>query len=377
MILGQPKATIGRWILLWMIAGYLSLCIWLFFAYAKPSFLGGNHLKIGADSATYLAVAGVIPDSSINTAEVQLVSISGNLLGPVAIARLIPSLLGIALFDLALFVACLWIANSLPGVKLGYFFWAVALNPLTTPSLLTLNKEILSFFSIMLLMLYISREPRSRILLAGALFAALMARWEQAIITVFFLLLEHRKSPLRGRPLLVLALMVLAITVSYPLVVNAGVVGVASLIGMGAEGNVMPKLNDIQAHYGFPIIFGPKILLNLWGNALRPSYFWTDYLKGDFSDIQNFYAIPFHEVATFILCLIAAFKRKLSLQKASVYWMAIYVVATAATPLFQPRYQFAVYILLCLEISGFRSPILQAREKADRTSVIRLFVPNH
>ena len=88
----------------------------------KPSFLGGNNLRIGADSAIYLTVAGVIPDYSINTAELQLVSIGGNFLGPVAIARLVPSLFGIALLNLTLFLICLWIANSLPGVKLGPFF---------------------------------------------------------------------------------------------------------------------------------------------------------------------------------------------------------------------------------------------------------------
>jgi hypothetical protein len=373
--LDQPKTTIWRWLLLWIITGYVVLCLWVFFAYVEPSFLGGNHLRIGADSTTYLALAGVIPDSTISAMQTQLVSIQGNFLGPVAIAKVIPSLFGIALLNLALFVICLWIANSLPGVKLGRFFWAVILNPLTTPSLLTLNKEILSFFSIMLLMLYISKEPRSRILLMCVLVTGMMARWEQAFVTVLFLLFEHGKSPVRGRPRLLLALMVLGITFMYPFFVKLGIVGIAALIGAGAEGNVMPKFNDIQAHYGFPIIFAPKVFLNLWGEVLRPSYFWTDYLKGDFSDLQNFFAIPFHCVAMFVVCWIAAFRRKLSIRKASIYWMAIYLIATAATPLFQPRYQFAVYIILCLEISGFQSPLLQTRIRTDRTRAVRHLSP--
>jgi hypothetical protein len=359
----QPKATIWRWLLLWSITVYVILCLWLFVAYVKPSFLGGNNLRIGADSAIYLTVAGVIPDYSINTAELQLVSIGGNFLGPVAIARLVPSLFGIALLNLTLFLICLWIANSLPGVKLGPFFWAIVLNPLTTPSLLTLNKEILSFFSIMLLMFYICREPRSRILLMCVLLSAIMARWEQASVTILFLVLEHHKSPFRGRPRLVLASMVLGITIIYPLAVKTGLEGIASLIAVAAGGNFMPKLNEIQAHYGFPIIFGPKILLNLWGEVLRPSYFWTDYLNNDFSDIQNSFAIPFHCVAMFVVCLIALFKRKINLRKASIYWSAIYLLATAATPLFQPRYQFAIYVVLCLEISGFNSPLLKTEKE--------------
>jgi hypothetical protein len=375
--LDQPKATIWRWILLWTIGGYVGLCLWLFFAYVEPSFVGDNHLRIGADSASYLAAAGVISDNTINVAQMRLLSIQGNFLGPVAIARLIPSLFGIAILNLIIFMICLWIADSLPGVKLGRFFWAVILNPLTTPSLLTLNKEILSFFSIMLLMLYISREPRSRILLICVLATAMMARWEQAFVTALFLLVERVKSPLRGRPRLFLFFIVLGITVIYPLCVNAGLVGVAALISAGAEGNYMSKLNDIQANYGFPFIFGAKIPLNLWGNVLRPSYFWTDYLKGDFSDIQNFFAIPFHCVAMFIVSLIAAFRRKLALQKISVYWVAIYLVTTAATPLFQPRYQFAVYIILCLEISGFDSPLLRTGNRGKSARAVRLFAPAH
>lgn len=369
MTIKQPKATIWRWFLLWTITVYIFICLCLFVAYTKPSFLDGNNLRIGADSSVYLAVAGVVPNPSINTAQMQLVSIGGNLLGPVAIARLIPSLLGITLFNLTIFLICLWIADSLPGVKLGRFFWIIILNPLTTPSLLTLNKEILSFLAVMVLMLYICQRPRSRTLLILVLLTAIMARWEQALVTVLFLLFEHRKSIFRGRPRLILILMVLAITVIYPLAVNAGLQGIASLINVAAGGNFMPALNDIQAHYGFPLIFAPKILLNLWGEVLRPSYFLTDYWNSDFTDIQNSFAIPFHCVAMFIVSMIAFFKKRLSLRKASIYWSAIYLLFTAATPLFQPRYQFAIYVLLCLEISGFNSPLLSTEK--EQSGIVR------
>ena len=367
----QPKATIWRWILLWFIVSYLVLCLWLFFAYVRPSFLGGNSLRIGADSAVYLAITEVVPNDTIRLAQSPLVSIGGNFLGPIAIAKLIPSIFGIAILNLAFFLICLCIADSLPGVQLGAFFWAIVLNPLTTPSLLTLNKEILSFLSVMLLMLYISREPRSRVLLICVLLTAIMARWEQALVTVLFLLVEHRKSPFRGRPRLVLALMVVGITVIYPLAFNAGLEGLMSLLVVSARGNFMPTLNEIQAHYGFPLIFAPKIILNLWGEVLRPTYFFTDYLKNDFSDIQNSFAIPFHCVAMFVVSLVALFKKKLSLQKAPIYWSAIYLLATAATPVFQPRYQFAVYAVLCLEISGFNSPLVSTAKRTVKLPALR------
>ena len=357
MLIRLPRATIWRWLLLSLITSYFVLCLCLFFVFVKPSFLGGNHLRIGADSNTYLAVAGVITDNSINAAELKLVSFSGNFLGPVMIAKLVPSLFGIAMLDLLMFAACLWLANGLPGVRLGIFFWAIVLNPLTTPSLLTLNKEIISFLSVMLLMRYISNERHSWLLLLAVLFTAIMARWEQAVVTACFLVVESRWSPLRGRPLLTIMFVIAGITLAYPFLVNTAIVNIAELIGAGAEGNIMPRLNALQAHYGFPLIVAPKILLNLWGEVLRPSYFWTDYLKGDFSDIQNFIAIPFDCVATFVVSVIAVLRGRVTLRKQSIYWMTIYLVATAATPLFQPRYQFAVYVILCLEISGFSVPL--------------------
>jgi len=366
-ILRQP---IGRWLLVWVIAGYIVLCFALFFLYVKPSFLGANHLRIGADSYTYLVMAGVLHDGA-DLKNVALVTLSGNFLGPVLIARLIPSLTGIACLNLTLFLIGLWIADALPGVKTGLFFFAMILNPLTTPSLLTLNKEILAFFSVMLLLRYVSSTNRSRLLLVAVLLTSMMAIWEQTLVTVFFLAVEHKRSPLRGRHWLTLFFMIACITVLYPILVSTATVDMASLISM-ASGTIMPRLNEIQAHYGFALIVIPKILVNMWGMVLRPSYFWTDYLHGDFADLQNYVAIPFHTVSMFIVSMIAVGRRKLDIRKQSVFWMAIYLVATAATPLFQPRYQFPVYVVLCLEICGFAEPLSHpAREVSPKFLSIR------
>jgi uncharacterized membrane protein YiaA len=339
-----------------------------------PSFLGGNNLRVGADSDTYLNIAGVLHDYNVDFDSVPLVmlfSAGGNYLGPVLIARAIPSLAGIACFNLALFLIGMWIADTLPGVKTGWFFVAMVLNPLTTPSLLTLNKEVLAFFSIMLFIRYISDVDRSRLLLFAVLLISVMARWEQAMVTVIFLVLECRWSPLRGRHWKTLILITSGITLLYPLLINSNVVGSDVLLGMvsAAEGNVLPVLNNIQAHYGFALIVIPRMLINMWGRVLSPSLFVTEYLNSDFADIQNSFAIPFHCVAMFVVSIVALFRKKLDIRKQSIYWMAIYLLLSAATPFFQPRYQYPVYVILCLEICGFVSPLSDSRVRA--TSGIR------
>jgi hypothetical protein len=351
------RHTIWRWILLWAIVAYFVLCYALFVSYVEPSFIGGNNLRIGADSAIYLAVAGVVRSNSIDPNAFPLLSFGGNFLGPVLIAKLIPSLAGIAILNLTFFGICLWTADTLPGVKTGWFFWLMILNPLTTPSLLTLNKEILSILAVVLFLKYVSADIRSKRLLAVVIVTAILARWEQALVTILFLLLEHRKSPLRGRRWLCLSIMIISITIIYPFLVNTTLVNMASLLSVNENGALMPRLNEVQAHYGFPLIVLAKILLNLWGEVLRPNYFWTAYLKVDFTDIQNSIAIPLDCVATFFVSVAALVSRKLNIRKDSVYWIAIYSVATAATPLFQPRYQYAVYAILCLEVCGLQMPV--------------------
>src|SRR5271166_4755137 len=108
-ILRQP---IWRWLLVWFIACYIVLCLTLFVLYVRPSLLGANHLRIGADSNTYLVMAGVLHDGS-DLKDAALVTFSGNFLGPVLIARMIPSLTGIACLNLTLFLIGLWIADAL------------------------------------------------------------------------------------------------------------------------------------------------------------------------------------------------------------------------------------------------------------------------
>src|ERR1035438_2584144 len=102
MHIGLPSPTIWRWLLLWTITCYVTLCLVLFALYVKPSFLGQNDLRIGADSYTYLVTAGVLHDSAIASDTFPLVSFGANFLGPVLVARLIPSLAGIALLNLTI-----------------------------------------------------------------------------------------------------------------------------------------------------------------------------------------------------------------------------------------------------------------------------------
>jgi len=317
----------------------------------------------------YLSVAGIVQSSNASfPSEDSSISFDSNFLGLVLIAKLLGSLAAITLFNFALFFWGLRCAASLPGVRLGPFFFLLILNPTTTPALLTLNKEIFTFISVVLLVKYISATKRSKLDLFVLLLVSIVPRWEQFFVVAIFLLFEAKHSPLRDKHKTVLVLMTAGITIGYPLLLKTNIMSLATA-RLLLEGQMMPRLNEIQAAYGFPLVVIPKAFLNLFGELLRPSFFWTDYLKGDFNDIQNSFVYPLHCLCMFIVCVVAMLRGKLDLRKKSIYWASMYILVSAVAPIMEPRYQYPIYVLLCLEVSGLISPRVQARVKMSDAKV--------
>jgi hypothetical protein len=336
-----------------MIAVYLLVCWCLFFLYVQPSFTGENNLRIGADSQVYLDIAGFVGSNKGTSQEdVALVTLSGNLLGPVLVATLLQSLWGIALFNTLLFVLSLWVASHLPGVRLGPFFCLLVLDPTLIPALLTLNKEILSLLGVILFVRYVTSERKTLLQLLLLLSVSLLARWEQAAVTGVVLALSSQRSPLKHRPKFVIVALILIVTMAYPVLVRSGIADIAHMIAFAGEGSTGPILNNIQASYGFPLVIIPKVMINLFGHLLSPRLFISDFFVQDPGDIQIYFVLPLHCLAMFLIVVVAAAKKKLTLKKPTIYWCAIYQVVTAVSPVLQTRYQYPVYVILCLELSG-------------------------
>ena len=349
-----PKATFGRWILLFGIGCYLCACAVFFESVVKPSLEHGDRFHVGADSAGYLDVAGFNPSGrwvpmSTGTA---LVTVGGNYLGPVLEARVTKSLEGIALVNIGLFLTALYCASKLPGVSLECLVFLLLMDPTLTFALLTANKEIFALLGAVLFVHYVSTNKRSVISLVILIAVSLLARWEQAFVTIVALCFESEASPLRGRRKLALLLTALTITFTYPLIVRTGLVDLSGMIDFASAGNLGPKLNAVQASFGFLLILVPKVLLNLFGHLLSPGMFLGDFLTGDPLDIQNYMVIPLHTLATFVVLTAIVVKHKWDLRKPTIYWCAIYLLVTAVSPVIQPRYQYSVYVILAVELSG-------------------------
>lgn len=365
-LLRLPSASLERWLLIYAINFYLLLCIALFFQFVQPSLIGGNSLRIGADSATYLDIAGFVGSSKTSALQaVELVTAEGNLLGPVLVATLAGTLWGIALINISLFVIGMCVASTLQGVRLGPFFVLLLLNPTLTPALLTVNKEIFSFLAVILFVKYVSSERRAKLHLVILLAVSLLARWEQAAVTGAILFLESRNSLFRHRPKLVLFVLVLVITVTYPIIIRTQIIDLSAMVTFAAAGSTGPILNKIQAAYGFPIVMIPKTMINLFGHLLSPGLLVSDFINGDTSDIQMYFVLPISCIMMFAVLAVAVVKKRFNLQDPVIYWCAFYWVITAVSPILQPRYQYPVYVLLCLEVSG----LVLAREEKSRRDI--------
>jgi hypothetical protein len=356
-----PSARLALWFLVCFLLLYGLACSALFVEYVNPSFHGGNDLNIGADSGTYLTAARATTDGNLGIIGVipTLISFQGQYLGPVLIAAFLGTTTRIAIFNGFLFVLGIWIASRLPNVRALPFFLLLILNPTTTASILTLNKEILAYISTILFIRYLTSQQRSKFILFLALVFALGARWEQCAIFIIFLLVKHRWSFLRKHHGATLLFMIAGITILWPILVHSGVVDMTSLLStaQGAQSHSLSILNSIQSSFGFPVVLIPKMFADMFGVSWNPFYLIGLIFSGDFTDFQNNFISPVQNLAMMFVVLLAVWRHVFNLKKETVFLMTMYLIMSATAPIYQPRYQYPIYVLLCLEITGLISPM--------------------
>jgi hypothetical protein len=274
------------------------------------------------------------------------------LLGPVALALLLKSAAAVALFNFALFVISFWCVKSIRGADPYVFGLLLMLNAETAVSVVTLNKEIFTIISLVLLAKYVYSEKRSKLLLLLLLGISLLARWEQAFIILMFLLL--RKGWFKYRPWFSITLVVGGISLMYPLLTHG--VDMSGFTDQAEGGRAIVLFNALQAHGGYFLAIVPKIVMSTAGALTTPWYFFGAYTALDPNDLQNRFAVHFHEVAIVALFGWALFKKKFNLREPIPFFIALYLVVTAVNPFIQPRYQYPVYVLLCLQMAMSSKP---------------------
>ena len=96
----------------------------------------------------------------------------------------------------------------------------------------------------------------------------------------------------------------------------------------------------------------PKIAMTLLGELIRPTYYLSgQFWEDGFIDLHSQIILPFFSIALVSVLLLALAKGKLAAKRPIALMIAIYLIGTALTPFIQPRYEYFVYVLLCLELA--------------------------
>ena len=343
------SAPTASWLRLMVLTGFLGLCVLTFFAIEQPIETYHSNLRLGADSHTYFAFAQTLQQNG--TRNVEFIGLGANFIGPVVLALLLKTPFWVMVANIAMFLFAIEICAPVNGLSRTSLGLLLALNATTLVSLVTLNKEIFALTASLLLCRYIYTDSKSKLLLAAILIIGLMARWEQSVITLMFLFFTRQGSFFRRHPYAALLLLIAIITVAYPLALNSRSVDLTAFTDQAQSGNSILVLDHVQSSYGFPLVVIPKAAMSLFGDALTPSYWLTDYLHQDFTDLANSLVIRLHCLAMLLVFLAALCKGRLKMSRPLPFFMALYLIITAANPFTQPRYEYPIYVLLCFELA--------------------------
>lgn len=354
--IAQPSLFTARPVRVWMVIGafiaYLIVSYFIFFEAVAPVANFRVTPTIAADSTAYWEASGI---RTTNFAEQQQVGpkASSNLFGPVLQAQLLRNNLNVALFNTFLFFLCLVVLRGMPEFDRATFLFLMMINPFLLASMITLNKEIFALAGIILFVRYTDATRFRAWWLGAALALSLCARWQQVLVMLIYVLFESKISPLRGRRRWGVAVTVLTFTIGYGLVYRIAPFFFAALIAQAEGGHTILLLDNIQAYFGFPLVAIPKILMNCLGHLASPGYLIHVYPTEDFTNWRDQIFMQMHTFFLTALLLGMFFGRKLRLQHAPVYLLVLYLLMTAVNPMVQPRYEYAAYVLLCLEASRY------------------------
>jgi hypothetical protein len=347
-LLLEPRG-LNKWLFIWGFCLYLAFCFGCFFVFEQPRINHDNFIRFGADSPTYWDAVEYRSQHAQSGS--GLISFTGNLLGPVMLGMLLRTGFAVACFDVLLFFIAVEVACTIPGVDRYRLLFFLAICAETAPALVTLNKEIMVLLSALLLAKYIYSKRPSIVLLAVFFAISVFARWEQIAIVLLFLFLRRKGSVFKRKPWLAVFTVIAILSVIYPLIARLPGSGIGAFTQYARGANTIAKLNKIQTNFGFPLVVVPKVIMDVFGELLRPLTFVGEYSLLGLADIHSIVVIPLFSIA-FATLLVMAYRRGLLHPRRPVgLLIIIYMMVTAVTPFVQPRYNYFVYILLCVELA--------------------------
>jgi hypothetical protein len=328
---------------------YIGISLFLFFGWVAPSLDGRTDQHIAADSQTYLYFADSLRNRDGNPWVIaSLATFPNTLWCPVLLALVFRNTFVMVLVNYALFLLALVLLKKTFSFSTGAFLGLMLLNPTTTISLLSVNKEIIDFLAISIFF-FAYRKHRKGLLLA-ALLLALFNRYEVCMVMMLFLMVSSFLNPLRRRRGLTLIVLVTSMSVLLPLLVSESL---SSRFEEASTGQTIVQLDSLEMHYLYGVAVIPKLAEMFFGELLNFSKRITSY--ADFSDIANTYIMFFNNLATAFVLFVLARKRALMARSDLIYFAMLGCIIGAVSLVIQPRYVYFVYVVLCLQAAHPRA----------------------
>lgn len=301
-----------------------------------------SGIQFFADSSTY---------HKIFSGEIWLgdglkswIGVANNFLGPLLILKISGNnYYVVAAFNCIIFLYSLIKISHLLNLNSYKFLLLLLLNPITISSLMSVNKEIISFLFIACLFCFIEKKSWFNFLICFVL--ALMVRWQLVIVFILIFLTYSKLNFLKAHRYLFLAFIIMTASIVFYLA--ADLISPVSLnfSSSAAEhdgSGVWITLVELQNTGYYFVVFLFKALHLLFGlsanisKILSPDNFYNDI-------IQTLNAVSF-----VILFLILMIKGKFTMSSDIYFISVIYLIIFSITPIYSPRYLYPVYILWCI-----------------------------
>lgn len=332
----------------------ISCAIFLHFI-GQYALIGRNPFQFFADSSTYMGIySGFLPPPD------GAVGISYNFLGPMLILSLTGgNLYLVMIVNVAMFMVSIVLLSrylDLNPIKLSLI---QLINPMTLSSLMSVNKEIISFP--VLACLIVGYKKRSPYFIAAALVFSMLARWE---LTVFCVVLIGAYFVRRINRYFAILCILLSVSIAYYLAQNFlkpvfETVEISTASYTEGSG-LFERLIDLQ-NDGLYFLVAPVKAAHLLfsmgthiSGMMHPIVVYNDQIVATYCLFNIFIFIAL------------IFMKQYNLRNDILMISAIYLVVFSLTPVYAPRYFYPVTILWILIVAGARGGIGQAKVERER-----------
>lgn len=320
-----------------LLACYVVFSLVLFVVRINPSLDGRSDEHIAADSVTYIYIADALREGRNDPFALGAMAAFPNTVWfPVLLTMALRSTFAIVLVNYAMLLASVLLFKRWLSFSTSAFMALLLLNPTTTISLLSVNKEIVDLL-VVSLCLYAYRAHRHGVLVA-ALGLAVLNRCEVGAVMVIFGLANSRFNPWRRRRVATTLLLILALSCLLPLLASKALSG---RFEEARYGGLVVQLDILEMHYLYALAVLPKVAENLFGELAL--------------GLERSYILWFNNLADVIVLLVLAIRRLLTLRHDLIYFCALGGAIMAVSLVVQPRYFYFIYALLCLQAAQRRS----------------------